>query len=159
MSARRRAQLAAAGVVRPFSTLTSAARNREPRMVTPKAKRQRDTGPDAATAAQVLQRDGGCVRCGGALHGRRGVDYSIHHRKLRSQGLDNSLSALVALCGDGVRGCHGWAHHNRDDARDLGLIIKPTAVPALVAVEHAQLGRVFLLAGGGWSSRRPEVAA
>jgi hypothetical protein len=158
ISAKRQAKFAEAGI-RPYSTLTPASRAREPRMATSKPKRQRDNGPDAATVANVLGRDGGCVRCGGALHGRRGVDYSIHHRKLRSQGLDNSLPALVALCGDGVRGCHGWAHHNRKSARDLGLIIKPTQDPAAVPVEHAQHGRVFLLAGGGWSTRAPEVAA
>lgn len=157
ISAKRLAKLAEMGV-RPYSTFTPASRDREPKTA-PRPKRPTDTGPDEATVAQVLQRDGGCVRCGGAIHGRRGVDYSIHHRKLRSQGVDNSLPALVALCGDGVRACHGWAHHNRTAARDLGLIVKPTDDPALAPVEHAQHGRVFLLADGGWTTRRPKAAA
>ena len=38
----------------------------------------------------------------------------------------------VPLCGDGVRGCHGWAEKNREDARLLGWLLEPgqTAVGA-----------------------------
>lgn len=33
----------------------------------------------------------------------------------------------VPLCGDGVRGCHGWAEHNPTDAELLGWRLAPGA--------------------------------
>jgi hypothetical protein len=117
-------------------------------------KRPKDTSPSPADVVAVLQRDEyACARCGGAAHGQRGVDYSIHHRKLRSQGIDNSLVNLVTLCGDGVSGCHCWAHHNRLAAEQAGWIVRSTSSPLLVPVLHWQRGLIFLRADGSWSTR------
>ena len=30
---------------------------------------------------------------------------------------------LIALCGSGVTGCHGWVESNRDKAREMGYLI------------------------------------
>jgi 5-methylcytosine-specific restriction endonuclease McrA len=117
-------------------------------------RRPKDTSPTSAVAAAVLLRDEhACARCSGAAHGQRGVDYSIHHRKLRSQGVDNSLPNLVTLCGDGVCGCHGWAHHNRKAAEVEGWIVRSGFNPLLVPIFHARYGQIFLLADGSWASR------
>ena len=64
MSAKRRAELAAEG--NPFPTSTFASK---PKMAA--AKRPKDTGPDAATVAAAMERDGGrCVGCGDPVHGQ-----------------------------------------------------------------------------------------
>lgn len=119
-----------------------------------RSHRPRDTGPDAGTVAAVLERDGYvCVKCGGTAHGQRGLDYSIHHRRLRAQGVDNSLPNLVTLCGDGVRGDHGWAHHNRTAAEAEGLIVRSGFDLFQVPIFHHAYGQVFLLENGSWSSR------
>lgn len=72
----------------------------------------------------VRERDG--HRC--QLCGRSIVDYpsSIHHRRPRGAGgsaLLEQPSNLVRLCGDGVRGCHGWLEANRTHAKEIGWIL------------------------------------
>ena len=42
-----------------------------------------------------------------------------HHRRLRSQGGLDGAENLLYLC---VL-CHNWAHHNRTEARELGMIL------------------------------------
>lgn len=86
----------------------------------PKASRrvQRD--------ARVLVdlRDGqSCRRCGRSVHDQPS---SIHHRIPRGAGgcaLVDRASLLVRVCGDGVRGCHGWIEANRTDAEPEGWIL------------------------------------
>lgn len=46
---------------------------------------------------------------------------SIHHRGKRSQGGSWAPSNLLAACGDGTRGCHGWVEANPAKANALGL--------------------------------------
>lgn len=105
----------------------------------PIAKRWTDTGPDEATVAAVLKRaDGKCESCGEELFGRRGIEYSIHHRKRRSQGGDNRLSNLVALCGHGTSGCHGACHSEIERARLAGFLILSTEDPAEIPVDLAR---------------------
>ena len=65
-----------------------------------------------------------CEFCGGDLIG--GV--SIHHRRPRMMGGSRDLrlhqpANLIALCGSGTTGCHGWVESNRNKARELGLLI------------------------------------
>lgn len=87
----------------------------------------------------VYARDGyRCVMCGRSV-----VDYpsSVHHRRPRGAGGSALLerpSNLVRLCGDGVRGCHGWLESHRETANltgwllpKLNLEIDPTEVPLL----------------------------
>ena len=142
MSDGRRVKLAELGIVYPTSTFVS---KKTPRT----AKRAKDTGPDAATVAAVMERDGGrCVGCGDPVHGQRGVGYSVHHRKLRSQGGDNRLSNLVLLDGSGTTGCHGLAHSEVAQARVSGLLLRSTEHPDQMPVEHSQHGPVYLLDDG-----------
>lgn len=45
----------------------------------------------------------------------------------------NSPANLIVLCGDGVRGCHGWVESHREEASAAGWSIPqwedPTTVP------------------------------
>lgn len=120
------------------------------------ASRPAQTGPDQATVDAVLQRDGhSCVVCGGALHGTRSVDWSIHHRLRRSQGGDNRLSNLISVCGHGTAGCHGLIHGGPDTARRAGWMLRRGDDPEQKVMAHAMHGHVFLLNTGMWQSRRP----
>ncbi|RPA65766.1 HNH endonuclease [Gordonia oryzae] len=80
---------------------------------------------------------GQCERCG-----RWGT--TIHHRKNRSQGGEWSPVNCVALCGDGVRGCHGWATVNPNAAHDEGFHVRPWEDPASVPVKLFLYGRAYL---------------
>jgi hypothetical protein len=151
MSGKRRAALAAAGQRFPSSTFASP-------VVSPPKPRARpvQTGPDQATVDAVLQRDGySCVVCGGAAHGTRSVDWSIHHRLRRSQGGDNRPSNLVTTCGHGTAGDHGLIHSAPAAARKAGWMLRRGQDPEQVPMAHALHGLVFLRNDGGWSSRRP----
>jgi hypothetical protein len=129
------------------------ARNQGPKLRATKRASKPSTDPGGAAVAAVLSRDEhACVRCGGAAHGQRGVDFSIHHRLLRSQGGDNSLPNLVTLCGSGSTGDHGWAHGNRKAAEVEGWIVRSGFSPLLVPVFHARYGQVFLLADGSYGT-------
>lgn len=57
---------------------------------------------------------------------------STHHRKPRGQGGDNGPWNLVDLCGDGVRGCHGYIERNPDRSYANGWLVRSTDDPALV---------------------------
>lgn len=65
----------------------------------------------------VHERDKWCQRCGKAS------DLSIHHRQGRRCPDPHRLSNVILLCGDGVRGCHGWAHAHPSDAYDSGFMV------------------------------------
>ncbi len=137
---------------------SSLSRNAGPK-VPAKPKRARDTGPDKATAVAVLDRDGWCcVRCGGALWGVRGVEYSLQHRRARGMGGSrrggtNAPQNLIGLCGSATTGCHGWVESNRAEAESNGWAVKFNSDPLLVPVAHWERGLIWLLADGGWSSR------
>lgn len=156
MSAKRRAKLAAAGVANPFTTLAPAANPARPSV-----RRLRDTGPDAATVAVVFERDGGCVRCGlGLVLESRGDCWSVHHRVLRAQGVDNTPPNLIVLCGGAlVYGCHQEVHSRPAQyRREGGWILRRADVPARYPVVHARLGFVFLT-DGGWVDQLTDGAA
>lgn len=141
-SDKRLRELAEAGITNPTSTF-------KPKPPKATDKRPKDTGPDKATVDAIIQRDGGCcVGCGEPVRGQRGIGYSIHHRKRRSQGVDNSLSNLILLDGSGTTGCHGLAHSEVAAARLSGFLLRSTENPEGVPVEHAKLGRVLLLNDG-----------
>lgn len=53
---------------------------------------------------------------------------SIHHRRPRMMGGSkkpelHQPANLIALCGSGVTGCHGWVESNRTLAREQGFLI------------------------------------
>lgn len=72
----------------------------------------------AARAAIIEAGHGRCV-------GDGRPDVTTQHRRARGMGGTSDVTIGhpangVPLCGDGVRGCHGWAEHNPDDAALLG---------------------------------------
>ncbi|WP_280475457.1 HNH endonuclease [Nocardia asiatica] len=90
----------------------------------PRTKRPKNPG-ESATRKLLATRSGGlCERCGIA------PAQSVHHRWKRGQGGPWSASNCVALCGDGVRGCHGFAEHNPNAAEPEGLHLRPWITPA-----------------------------
>lgn len=169
-SDKRRRELADAGIDYPTSTFrpkpSKLAVPSLVRAVKPVAKRSGSNDPDKATVDAVLERDMYyCLLCGGGIGDLRGVDYSIHHRKLRSQGGDNSLPNLVLLCGSGCTGCHGAVHAKPKWAREFGgWILKSTDDPATYPVLVDRADRWVLLTPGGRRVTTPapghsEVAA
>ena len=94
------------------------------------AKRSvRFTGPMPDIVAAVLERDQHrCVVCSLPLHGTRGRDWSLHHRRPRRMGGDprpetNLPANIVSVCGSGTSGCHGWLESRRTEAMHQGLIL------------------------------------
>lgn len=158
MSPKQRARFKARGVEHPTSTFLP------PSSSSKSTPRRADTGPDQATVEVVIERDGGsCVVCGEGVSGTRGLDYSIHHRKRRSQGGDNRLSNLVLVHGHGTAGCHGRIHKEIAKAQEGGWLLLSTDEPERVPMAHhvyAVLARRFLLDNEGGltpTDRRPEV--
>ena len=85
-------------------------------------------------AAVLAATDGRCAACRRTLTGQRGFDWSIHHRLPRGMGGTKTASAtdpayLLALCGSGVSGCHGWIESHRSDAYDKGYLLRHTVPP------------------------------
>lgn len=161
MSAKQRAKFAAAGVAFPMSTFRPVQRGttKAPKMSAARAKRPADTGPDKATVDAVWKRDEGkCVPCGDPLYGRRGIEWSVSHRKLRSQGGDNRLSNLMLSCGNGISGCEGSIHAHPERAGAAGWMVRRDEDPAQVPLEHSGLGHGRLDDGGGWTPE-PEQEA
>ena len=56
-----------------------------------------------------------------------------HHRKLRSQGGDNSPENLIDVCLE----CHEWIHRNPEISYELGLLVKSWQDPAEVEIIDA----------------------
>jgi len=81
----------------------------------------------AAMRALCVERDESrCAKC--ARYFPDGLN--LHHRQLRSQGGQNTAANLIALCGSGTTGCHGWVHAHPKSATALGLIVASWADPA-----------------------------
>lgn len=122
-----------------------------PRKATKRQAGRASSDPDDETVQLVLRRDDWkCAGCGDPIVGRRGIEYSIHHRKRRSQGVDNGAANLVTLCGHGTSGCHGHAHSEIAAARLSGMLLRSTENPAEMPMEHAIHGHVLLLDDGTW---------
>ncbi len=133
---------------------------------TPLRTKHRLTGFTQAIVDAILERDGHCcVRCGGALHGQRGLDYSIQHRRARGMGGSrrpdtNSVQNGLAMCGSGTTGCHGWVESHRHEALSCGWAVDQSADPLKVPVVHFLHGihtLVFLHSNGSWGSRPEEL--
>ena len=96
---------------------------------------RRPPGVTQEIADAVLERDQhSCVVCGKNLHGIRGRDWSIHHRRPRRLGGDrrpetNLPANLISVCGTGVDGCHGWIESRRTEALEQGLILHANDKP------------------------------
>ena len=128
----------------------------------PPRKPAKDTGPDAATRALVLTRDGhACVCCGRSIVGQV---YSLQHRKRRSQGGDNSPCNLITVLGDGTSGCHARID-SRQDPHDAarGYTCQswedPASVPVMYFDESGCGVTFYLEADGGLTVDAPVGAA
>ena len=121
-----------------------------------------DVIPPAFVAAG---RDFGCcVRCGilvvslGALDlgdmPGRGERWSIHHRVAGNRA-DMRLSNLLTLCGDGVRGCHGWITGHPEEAYDEGWAVRhakrweTASIPVLYGQRQVRRAGKFVLDDAG----------
>lgn len=60
----------------------------------------------------------------------------MHHRLKRGQGGLWVPQNIVALCGDGVRGCHGWCESHPQAGHDIGFCVKPWEDPALMPIKY-----------------------
>lgn len=93
-----------------------------------------------------------CERCGKALGG--GEHVSVHHRQPRGMGGThnaqvNSLSNLMALCGSGTTGCHGWIEMNRAIALEEGWLVSKWGDPSTIPV-NVKGTKVYLTEEGGY---------
>lgn len=111
----------------------------------------RKTGPSQETREAVYERDQyRCARCG-----RHIATYaaSIQHRKPRGMGGTkdpsiNSPANLILLCGDGVRGCHGYIEQHREEAKQDGYGVAWWEDPATIPVRYWD-GNTYTLTNGG----------
>ena len=99
------------------------------------------SGPDKSMVACVLERAGyRCEACGKLLGETRGVDYSIHHRRPRGMGGThwhgaNLAPNLLAVCGSGTTGCHGWIETHRTEALAAGWLVSRYQDPSETPVQ------------------------
>ena len=82
--------------------------------------------------------DGLCERCS------RGGQVTMHHRKKRGQGGPWEPSNVVAVCGDGTRGCHGWCESHPTLAAEQGFHVRPWDDPTETPIFY-RLSRWALL--------------
>lgn len=109
-----------------------------------------------ATVELIRARDrDGCALCGFTVAGKRGIAWSVHHRKPRGMGgtKDPAISSPangVLLHGSGVTQCHGKVEANRVGYTDAGFLIGRNSrhLPWDVAIVHAVHGTVLLLDDG-----------
>lgn len=91
------------------------------------------TSTPSAVRQLVLGRClGACERCYRDLTGPWGL--SLHHRHPRGMGGTSNAGIhapenLLALCGSGVTGCHGWAESNRRIAYEQGVLLRTGTHP------------------------------
>lgn len=129
----------------------------------PARKPQEDTGPDAATRALVLTRDGYCcVRCGKPC-GPGIAPYSIQHRIARGVGGGNAVPNLILLDGTATTGCHGAVEskknpHDHPRGYRLESWQNPAAEPVMYASEDGGV-TFYLEADGGLTVDAPAVIA
>lgn len=84
-----------------------------------------------------------------------GVDgRSLHHRRPRRMGGTRAIDIhdpanLLAVCGNGTRGCHGWIESNRLAAKENGWLLGAGADPVSRACTVRD-GRIVLLRLDGY---------
>ena len=124
----------------------------------------RRTGPSAAVVDLVLERANySCEVCGCGFGDRRGVDYSVHHRRPRQMGGTrwtgiNLPSNLLVVDGSGTTGCHGVIESNRVGAVAAGWLVLSRTDPATVATLITRDRWVYLTRTGEYSDH-PDGAA
>lgn len=73
----------------------------------------------------------------------------MHHRKKRGQGGPWSPENIVAVCGSGTTGCHGWIEGHPNAAAETGFHVRPWQDPAQIPVLYRGSKHVLLDEGGG----------
>lgn len=106
--------------------------------VQPRRPRPKNPG-EAKTRALLAERSGGWCEACGLVRAQ-----SVHHRRKRSQGGPWTASNCVHVCGDGTRGCHGWAEANPLEAGAEGFVLRNGEVPTQVPILSGLHGRVLL---------------
>lgn len=118
------------------------------------------TGPSSGVVSLILDRahmqcEVGYV-CGGRyLGGHRGRQWSVHHRRSRGMGGSsnpaiNLPANLLAVCGSGTTGCHGFIEANRVWAHELGLLLHDVE-ERLTRPVFTTHGNVLLDDAGSWT--------
>ncbi len=131
----------------------------------PMRRNSRNTGPSSDVVDAVLERAGfSCEVCGHMLGDRRGVDWSVHHRRPRQMGGSrwagiNLPSNLLIACGSGTSLCHGTIESNRSGAVAAGWLVLSNSDSASVAVLVRRERWVYLTNDGEYSDHPPAVAA
>jgi len=116
-------------------------------------------GVSKEVRAQVLSRASyKCERCGIPLS--QGFYYSLHHRTPRGMGGTkaerlNLPSNLVAICGSGTTGCHGFIESNRVMADDEGWLVSRYEESAEIPLFIYGVGWRYLTDEGTYSTSPP----
>lgn len=109
----------------------------------------------------VYARAGGRCEVGATMEcqGRRGLfdpitGRSLHHRRPRRMGGTRAVdihdpSNLLAVCGNGTRGCHGWIESHRRAASEQGWLLASGADPVARACVLRD-GSIVLLRAWGY---------
>lgn len=111
-------------------------RNKAPKRI------RRDTGPSSSVVEAILERANySCEACSSPLGDRRGVDWSVQHRRPRAMGGTrwsgaNLPSNLLVLCGSATTpgSCHEFAESHRSAAVAAGWLVLSRTDPATVPV-------------------------
>lgn len=78
--------------------------------------------------------------CANPRCGKSDVSLSVHHVLYGADGKSDDPRNLLLICGDGVSGCHGGAHHaNPDVLRGIGEAI--AARPEMIRFVEERLGQ------------------
>lgn len=116
-------------------------------------------GFDQNTSARIVHRDRKCCAwCGNPVHGQRGIDWSIHHRRARSMGGSsltwvNQAANGVVVHGNGTQGCHGDIESHKELAEQFGfrVYVNGVLLPADVPIKHAVHGWIRMDNEGGFT--------
>ena len=87
--------------------------------------------------------EGFCERC------CRFLPLTMHHSKKRGQGGPWEPTNIVAVCGSGTTGCHGWIENHPDSAAVEGFHCRPWINPAELMVLYRRSHWVLLTPEGG----------
>ena len=108
----------------------------------PRRPRPKNPG-EAKTRALLAERSGGWCEASGLVRAQ-----SVHHRRKRSQGGPWTASNCVHVCGDGTRGCHGWAEANPVQAGADGFSLRNGEDPARTPIVSGLHGHVLIADDG-----------
>jgi 5-methylcytosine-specific restriction protein A len=131
-------------------------------------RRLQMTSPSLSVLTLVYERDfGRCAKCGLLVGGRRGFDFSVHHRRPRGAGGSKNLGwvnlsgNLILLHGSGViesgkLSCHGEIESNRTDSYHDGFLVSMNGIrkSCEVPILHAVHGPCLLTDDGDFISQK-----